>query len=151
MKPQPVINSKLIFAFLTATLFATGCATNQEMTQPSSSSTEAPTMLTGEEIKSLISGRTGEGRTSEGYYIKAYNSTDGKISATSEKAGKTYHSSGTWEIQGNTVCAQWDNKDWKSACSTFARIGDRYLIKPTVSGVPSIPATKYVDGNPYDL
>ncbi len=145
------MNSKHFIAIATASFLAMGCATTQETARPSATSAEPPTVLTGEEIMALISGRTGEGRTSEGYYIKAYNSPDGKISATSEKGGKTYQSTGVWEIQGNTVCAKWANKDWKSACSTFTKNGDGYFIKPTSSGVASIPSTKYADGNPYNL
>ena len=80
------MNGKLYFAILAASLLATGCATTQDTSQPSTTPAAAPVTLTGDEIKSLISGRTGEGRTSEGYYVKAYNSPDGKISATSEKS-----------------------------------------------------------------
>lgn len=145
------MNGNLALAILTASLFAAGCATTQDTSQSSTTPTEAQTLLTGEEIRSLISGRTAEGKTSDGYYVKAYNSPDGKMSATSERSGKSYLSTGTWEIKGNTVCATWANKDWKPACSTLTKIGESYLIKPIASSVASIPAAKYVDGNPYNL
>lgn len=148
---QQLVKRDLIFVFLTAAVFATGCATNQEMTEPSGSSTEAPTMLTGDEIRALISGKTVEGRLSDGYYFKAYNAPDGKVSAVSERGGKTYQSGGSWEIKGNTICAVWSNKDWKSACHTYAKLGDNYQSKPTTFGVPSLPAAKFVEGNPYNL
>ena len=144
------MNVKLILSIASALILAVGCATTQDSGQTSTSA-ETPKTLTGEEIRSLISGRTGEGMTSDGYYIKAYNFTDGRISATSEKNGKTYQSTGTWEIQGDTVCAKWANKDWKAACSTLTKNGDTYQIKPTTFNVPSIPKAKYSDGNPYNL
>ena len=145
------MNSKQAWAILTTCLLATGCATTQDAAQPSATPAEAPTMLTGDEIKSLISGRTGEGRNSDGYDVKYYNSPDGKVSATAAKGGKTYSSAGTWEIQGNTVCAKWANKDWKATCSSLAKNGQSYAIKPTTSGSASTPAAKLIDGNPYNL
>ena len=145
------MNSKFAFAILTASLFATGCATTQDATQPSTTPAEAQTLLTGEEIRSLISGRTVEGKNSDAQNVKAYNSPDGTVSAVSAKGDKTYASTGTWEIQGNTICAKWDNKDWKPGCSTVTKNGENYLFKPTVSGIPSIPAAKLVDGNPHNL
>lgn len=150
MKHQ-LVKRELFLALITAAIFATGCATNQEITQPPSSSTEAPTTLTGDEIRALISGKTVEGRLSDGYYFKAYNAPDGKVSAISEKGGKTYQSSGTWEIEDNTICAVWSNKDWKSACHTYTKIGDTYQSKPTSFGVPSLPIAKFTEGNPYNL
>ena len=101
------MNSKKAWAILTTCLLATGCATTQDAAQPSATPAEAPTMLTGDEIKSLISGRTAEGRNSDDYDFKLYHSPDGKVSATAAKGGKTYSSAGTWEIQGNTVCSKW--------------------------------------------
>lgn len=148
------MNGKLALTTLIATLLASGCATTQDTAPAQPSATPAAVVtpsLTGEEIKALISGRTAEGRNSDGYYVKAYNTPDGKISATAAQGGKTYQSAGTWEIKGNTVCASWANKDWKPSCSTLTRIGESYLIKPTVSSVASMPAAKYVDGNPYNL
>lgn len=85
------------------------------------------------------------------YYFKGYNSPDGKISATSEKGGKTYQSIGIWQIKGNTVCVNWNNKDWKPGCGTYTKNGESYFVKSTASSSPSIPAAKVVDGNPPNL
>jgi hypothetical protein len=145
------MHRKLIVTIFTTLITAAGCVTTQDSGQTPTTVGEPPKTLTGDEIKSLISGRTVVGRTSDGFDIKAYNTPDGKISATSEQGGKTYRSDGTWEIQGNTVCAKWANKDWKPACSALTKNGETYLIKPTSSGVSPIPAAKYVDGNPYNL
>lgn len=126
-------------------------ATTQDATQPSTTPTEAQTLLTGEEIRSLISGNTVEGRLTDSYHFKGYNSPDGKISATSEKGGKTYQSIGTSQIKGNTVCVNWNNKDWKPGCGTYTKNGESCFVKSTAFGSPSIPAAKVVDGNPPNL
>ena len=145
------MNGKFAFAILTASLLATGCATTQDTAQSSTTPANAATMLTGEEIRSLISGNTVEGRLTDSYYFKGYNSPDGKISATSEKGGKTYQSIGIWQIKGNTVCVNWNNKGWKPGCGTYTKNGESYFAKSTASSSPSIPAAKVVDGNPPNL
>lgn len=145
------MNVKFVFAILTASLLAAGCATTQDTAQPSTTPAEAPTTLTGEEIRSLISGNTVEGKDSYGYYFKGYHALDGTVSATSEKGSKSYQSTGTWQIKGNTFCVNWANKDWKSGCATYAKNGESYQYKSTLAGSPSIPAAKVVNGNPHNL
>ena len=145
------MNVKFAFAILTASLLAAGCATTQDTAQPSTTPAEASTMLTGEEIRSLISGNTVEGKVSDGYYFKGYHAPDGTVSATSEGGGKTYRGTGTWQIKSDTVCVNWANKDWKSGCGTYAKNGESHQFKSTTFGGPSIPAAKVVEGNPHNL
>ncbi len=145
------MNVKFAFTILAASLFVTGCATTQDTTQSSTTPAEAPTMLTGEEIRSLISGNTVEGRVTDGYYFKGYHAPDGRVSATSEKGGKAYQSTGTWQIEGNTVCVNWADRDWKSGCGAYVKNGESYQFKSTGRGSPSIPTAKLVDGNPHNL
>ncbi len=139
-----------VFASLAAAVLTTGCTTAPEATPPSTS-TAVPATLTGEEIRTLVAGNTVEGLNTDGYYFKGYNNPDGRISATAEKGGKVYTSSGTWEIRGNTACAKWSNPDWQAACATYAKSGEGYVVQTTSRSVPSIPAAKVVAGNPYNL
>ena len=126
-------------------LFLTACATNEV-----SDNGSPQVALTGDQLRSLGTGKTFEGRTSDGAHIRVYSSPDGKTSASSRVASKTYTNTGMREIKDNSVCNYWNNPDWKNGCWTGTQRGDTYYFKPTTSGLPSSEG-KYLDGNPYNL
>ena len=135
----------LTFAIPFSLLMAAGCATTNEPTEK-----DAPSVtLTGDDLRAVVD-KTFEGRTSDGYNIRVYNSRDGKLSATSRAGSKTYSNTGVREIKGNEVCNRWDNPDWKPGCWTAVRRGDVYYYTPTTPGAPSSQG-KFLDGNPYNL
>lgn len=59
-------------------------------------------LLSGDEIRTLIAGKTFEGRyADDGSVYIDFRAADGRLS-TLEPSGKTYI--GTWEIEGNRLC-----------------------------------------------
>lgn len=136
------VKSAIVLA--SAALMA-ACGTTQE--PPSN----AAAGLSGEEIRVLVSGNTVEGQLSDGHYFKAYHFPDGKVSAVSEKGGKSYRSTGTWTVKDNSACTKWDDPGWSAGCFVWQKSGDTYLIKPASLGGPTLAAAKLVPGNPYNL
>lgn len=144
------MKSKLYAVLISTLVIAAGCATMQEGTSGSSSSVStAPEVVRGDQLRATVSGKTFEGRSSEGFNVRAYNAPDGKKAVESSSGGKTYKSGGTWEIRDNTFCDKFDNPDWKGRCWTMTREGDVAIFKSTTGGL-SVRG-KFLDGNPYNL
>lgn len=142
------MKAKLTFALFSTIVLIAGCATTNEPPDK-----DVPAVaLSGDELRALVGniGKTFEGRTSDGFTIRVYNSPDGNLSATARSGGKTYTNTGVWEIKGNEVCNKWDNSEWKGGCRTVTQRGDNFYYTPTTSGIPSTQG-KLLDGNPYHL
>ena len=97
-------------------------------------------VLTGEEIKTEIVGNTISGATSSGHPYTEYYRDDGRILA------KDY--AGSWRIEGDRMCVDYDNNDDYDGCWSLALDGRRmeWLKDGVVFGEGTV-----LEGNPLGL
>lgn len=111
-------------------------------------------LLSGAEIRELVSGKTIEGRYGDGSGVyNDYRAADGRLS-TLEPSGKTYI--GTWEIDGDRLCLTYPTganpvakcleiaeKDghyveFRTGGPTYGKLGSEY-ISITAGNVKNLP------------
>ena len=78
--------------------------------------------LSGDEIRSVVSGATVYATSVKGYAIMEKMNTDGSTSAT---AGVSWSDTGVWSIEGDTWCLQWKKiRKGKKGCFELFQIDD---------------------------
>ena len=111
--------------------------------------------LTGDEIQSLIIGKTvywtSRGNNNEGKWFYRKNGNWSGACCAPSFNGDPY---GTWKIEGNKLCQTWEKGPsrlvWNSPyCFSFHKIGKRYLFG--IDGRTAIDVNKIVDGNPEGI
>ncbi|WP_422365409.1 hypothetical protein [Pelagibius sp.] len=111
------LKNTLIFALLVAGLAA--CATAKEQHLQ-----DGFRVMTGEEIVSVFSGQTVEGRYSDGRGVFVeFRSADGRLT-TIESDGRTYH--GTWSVDGDWLCFIYTDFPVKKCVEVLTKDG-RYV------------------------
>jgi hypothetical protein len=109
--------------------------------------------LTGAEIKTFISGKTGYLETtaasSSGVVGKVaiYWAEDGTV-LQKTPSGTMMH--GKWEIKGNTNCIEWKERPG-NGCVRFDKMGDGVTIIETASGKVRAKIVKTTPGNAEKL
>ena len=78
--------------------------------------------LSGEEIRSIVSGATVYAVSARGYAVMEKINTDGSTSAT---AGGSWSDTGVWTIESDTWCLQWKKiRKGKKGCFELFKIDD---------------------------
>jgi hypothetical protein len=109
--------------------------------------------MTGEEIKSFISGKTGYGETTAASVVGAagqgtiYWAADG-TAVRKTPAGDIWH--GTWSIKGNLYCSEW-KEGAKGPCMRLEKQGNAVSFIDSDTGKVRVKVAKTVPGNAENL
>jgi hypothetical protein len=109
--------------------------------------------MTGGEIQSFISGKTGYGETTTESWTGTagqgtiYWASDGSGLYKTPK-GPVWH--GTWTIKGNLYCTEW-KEGRKRPCMRFEKQGDAVSFIDSETGKVRFKVTKTVPGNAENL
>ena len=109
--------------------------------------------MTGEEIRSFVSGKTLYVQTGPGSVTGTigegaiYLAEDG-TGLYKTPSGAIWH--GTWTIRDNNYCSNW-KEGWKRPCQRFERHGDTVNSFDVETGQLRIKITKTVPGNAENL
>lgn len=102
---------------VTAALLAGGCASQPPISEDA---------LNGDEIRSLITGNTLEGSYLADRLVMVFYA-DGVVRGS---MGLTGSDSGTWEIDGNSYCNEWDRYfGGDHRCYQWHRQGDGFILE----------------------
>ena len=131
--------TKYLAAAALASFFGLGSATASDMTGP--------------EIQSFISGKTGYGETGAASVTGTlgqgtlYWAPDGSGLYKTPK-GATWH--GTWSVKGNLYCSEW-KEGQKRPCMRLEKQGDAVSFIDSETGQLRLKVTKTVPGNAENL
>ena len=108
-------------------------------------------LMTGEEMKALITGNTVEGTNVAGNHYQAYH-PDGEhvVLKFTERKGKTSMTKGSMTTEAKAMCTTWDRKDWGRQCYQYEREGDKVVYR-NVKDKNDTGPVNVLKGNPYNL
>ncbi len=138
-------------------VLAVGCAAEGSAPEGQSvaQATSAPAapkpalqMLTGEEIRKVVSGTTQRGTAANGTRYAVYRAADGAQKLTWSNAGRTGKDTGVWRLDGDRLCTKWQQSNsGQETCDQIAKEGNGYV---TIRGSTHLPPFTAEPGDTSD-
>ena len=108
-------------------------------------------VMTGEEIKNLITQHTVEATNSRGGLYRGYHpDSETALGRMTESNGETYDVKGRMTFKGQAVCVVWNRKGWGNSCYQYVQDGDKFVWK-NLNDRNDYGTLKVIDGNPFGL
>ena len=108
-------------------------------------------LMTGEEIKTLITHRSIEGTNSlGGHYLVYYPDSETLVLRYTEPNGPTTDVKGRLTYKAHAYCVAWNRKDWGNQCYRFERDGEEIVYR-NMKDKKEFGPIKMLDGNPFGL
>ncbi len=106
-------------------------------------------VMTGEEIKTLFSGKSEETTTSDGGTYRAYHpDAESERGAYTGPDGKITKVSARLSYKSEAICAVFEPKDWGIQCYQFVRDGNK-ISYTNLKNKKDYGVVTVVDGNPF--
>jgi hypothetical protein len=141
MKASVMVAASLVG--LACCVVVAGCAEGR--------TSNAGRVMTGEEIKNLITRHSIEARNFRGGLYRGYHpDSETALGLMSQLNGETFDVKGRMTFKGQAVCVAWNRKDWGNNCYQYVQDGDRFVWR-NLNDRNEYGTLKVLDGNPFGL